>query len=81
MLPTYHMKDRKQAQTLSGMWHLNLKLTGHTPKLDDLKNDRNQSAKTSTITRAIHSFTIIQFNPTLAKAKRAPTNCFLQGRL
>ena len=37
MLPTYHMKDQKQAQTLNDMWHLHLKLTGHTPKLDDLK--------------------------------------------
>ena len=53
------MKDRKQAQTLNGMWHTHLKLTGHTPKHDDLTMTVTRAQMTSTIMRASHSFAII----------------------
>ena len=44
MLPTYHMKDRKQAQTLNGMWHPFKIDWSHSQTLRP-QNDRNQSAK------------------------------------
>ena len=31
-LPTSHMQDRKQAQTLGGMWHFQTYEQGHAPK-------------------------------------------------
>ena len=34
-LPTYHMKDRNQAQTRSGMWHFYIYRHGHTPNRFD----------------------------------------------
>ena len=34
-LPTYHMKDCNQAQTLSGLWHFYIYRHGHAPNRFD----------------------------------------------